>query len=64
MADFLESLSTKNPNEKEFLQAVAEFYESVKPVLDKNQKYRKDKILERISEPERAIMFRVPWVDD
>src|SRR6185437_4020461 len=54
----------KNPNEKEFLQAATEFYESVKPVLDKNPKYRDEKILERISEPERVIMFRVPWVDD
>jgi len=64
MADFLDSLTAKNPNEKEFLQAATEFYESVKPVMDKNPKYRKEKILERISEPERVIMFRVPWVDD
>jgi glutamate dehydrogenase (NADP+) len=64
MADFLESLAIKNPNEKEFLQAATEFYESVKPVLDRNPKYRKEKILERISEPERVIMFRVPWADD
>ena len=64
MADFLQSLTAKNPNETEFLQAATEFYESVKPVLDKNPKYRKEKILERLSEPERVIMFRVPWTDD
>src|SRR5438067_1873213 len=64
MADFLESLSAKNPNEKEFLQAAEEFYISVKPALDKNPAYRKDKLLERVSEPERVIMFRVPWVSD
>jgi glutamate dehydrogenase (NADP+) len=64
MAEFLDILKTKNPNEQEFLQAAEEFYISIKPVLDKHPRYRNEKILERISEPERAIMFRVPWVDD
>jgi glutamate dehydrogenase (NADP+) len=64
MTDFIESVAKKNPGEKEFLQAVAEFYDSVKPVLDQNPVYWKEKILQRIVEPERAIMFRVAWVDD
>jgi len=54
----------RDPNEKEFHQAVTEVTESVKPVLEQNPNYRKEKILERIVEPERVIMFRVPWVDD
>jgi glutamate dehydrogenase (NADP+) len=64
MVDFLQSLSSKNPNEKEFLQAAAEFYESIIPVLDKHPRYRNEKILERISEADRIIIFRVPWVND
>ena len=54
----------RDPNEKEFHQAVAEVLESVRPVLEQNPHYHKEKILERIVEPERVIMFRVPWVDD
>jgi glutamate dehydrogenase (NADP+) len=54
----------KNPEQKEFHQAVHEVAESLMPVLDKHPEYRKAKILERIVEPERVIMFRVPWVDD
>ncbi|MGC9324333.1 MAG: NADP-specific glutamate dehydrogenase [Desulfomonilia bacterium] len=53
-----------NPGEKEFLQAVAEVVESVKPVLDRHPEYRKEKVLERMVEPERVVIFRVPWVDD
>ncbi|OPL16894.1 MAG: glutamate dehydrogenase [delta proteobacterium MLS_D] len=53
-----------NPGETEFLQAVSEVAESVKPVLDRHPEYRKAKILERMVEPERLISFRVPWVDD
>jgi len=53
-----------NPGEMEFLQAVSEVAESVQPVLDKHPEYRKAKILERMVEPERIIVFRVPWVDD
>ena len=64
MADFLEGVKAKNPNEPEFLQAVTEFYESVAPVLDANPRYRDAKILERLVEPERAISFRVAWLDD
>jgi glutamate dehydrogenase (NADP+) len=61
---FMQGIIAKNPGEKEFHQAVREVAESLMPYLDKNPKYKKAKILERICEPERVIMFRVPWVDD
>ncbi|NNL77494.1 MAG: NADP-specific glutamate dehydrogenase, partial [Desulfobacterales bacterium] len=54
----------KDPQEREFHQAVSEVMESVKPVLDQNPVYGQAKILERIVEPERVILFRVPWMDD
>jgi len=54
----------KNAEQKEFLQAVKEVFESVEPVLEKRPEFVKEKILERIVEPERVIMFRVPWMDD
>jgi glutamate dehydrogenase (NADP+) len=54
----------KNPEQKEFHQAVQEVVESLMPGLDRHPEFRKAKILERIVEPERVIMFRVPWVDD
>lgn len=54
----------RNPNEPEFLQAVKEVLESLEPVLEKHPEYQKAGILERIVEPERQIIFRVPWVDD
>jgi len=61
---FMEDIVAKNPGEKEFHQAVQEVAESIMPHIDKNPKYKKAKILERIAEPERVIMFRVPWMDD
>ena len=61
---FMEDIVQKNPGEKEFHQAVQEVAESVMPFIEKNPKYKKAKILERIAEPERVIMFRVPWLDD
>ncbi len=61
---FMAPVTAKNPEQKEFLQAVEEVVESVIPVLDKNPEYRVHKILDRLVEPERVIMFRVPWVDD
>ncbi len=64
MTDILLMVKSKDPNEKEFHQAVGEVMESVKPVLDRNPQYRKAKIIERLVEPERVIMFRVPWLDD
>jgi len=54
----------RNPNEPEFHQAVREFLDSVEPVLDKHPKYLENGVIERIVEPERQIIFRVPWVDD
>ena len=64
VADLLAGVKAKNPAEPEFHQAVEEVAESVAPVLEMNPEYRHAKILERIIEPERVIMFRVPWVDD
>mgnify|MGYP003571963096 FL=1 len=61
---FMDWVMTKNPGEKEFHQAVREVAESVQPVLKMNPQYEKFKILERMVEPERQIMFRVPWMDD
>jgi len=61
---FMEEIKAKNSGEKEFHQAVQEVAESIMPFIDKNPKYKKAKILERIAEPERVIMFRVPWIDD
>jgi glutamate dehydrogenase/leucine dehydrogenase len=62
--DFMEEIIIKNPGEKEFHQAVQEVAESVMPYIEKNPRYKKHKILERIAEPERVIMFRVPWMND
>ncbi len=62
--EFMESLKMRTPGEKEFHQAVQEVTESVWDFYEKNPKYQKNKILERMCEPERTIMFRVPWVDD
>ena len=64
MPDILELIKAKDPGEKEFHQAVTEVLETVKPVLNRNPEYRQAAILERITEPERVIMFRVPWMDD
>ncbi|WP_243360216.1 NADP-specific glutamate dehydrogenase [Fundidesulfovibrio terrae] len=54
----------QDPHEKEFHQAVSEVFESIKPLLDSRPEYRKAKILERLVEPERVLMFRVTWEDD
>jgi glutamate dehydrogenase (NADP+) len=62
--DFMAQLVAKNPGEKEFHQAVQEVVESVWDVYDQNPRYKKAKLLERMTEPERTIIFRVPWVDD
>jgi len=61
---FMEDVVAKNPGEKEFHQAVEEVAESIMPFIEKNPKYKKAKILERIAEPERVVLFRVPWIDD
>ena len=62
--DFMAQVKAKNPNEPEFHQAVHEVIESLGLVLERHPEYRQSKILERIVEPERVIMFRVPWMDD
>ncbi len=61
---FMEGIIAKNPAEKEFHQAVEEVVESLLPVVDQRPEYKKAKVLERICEPERVIMFRVPWQAD
>jgi glutamate dehydrogenase (NADP+) len=62
--DFMAQVAAKNPNEPEFLQAVKEFAETVIPFIADNKKYDGKNLLLRIAEPERAVIFRVPWVDD
>ena len=54
----------RDPNQIEFIQAVKEVLETLSPVLDADKRYEENSILERIVEPERVIMFRVPWVDN
>ncbi len=61
---FMAKIKAKDPAQPEFHQAVFEVANSLMPFLEKNPKYQKAKILERICEPERVIMFRVPWMDD
>ena len=61
---FMEKVKSRNPNEPEFLQAVEEVAEAVIPFIADNRKYEDARILDRIVEPERVLMFRVPWVDD
>ena len=60
----LKQILAKDPEEKEFHQAVQEFVETVKPVLERHPEYRQLGVLERVLEPERVIMFRIPWMDD
>ncbi|MBQ4126480.1 MAG: glutamate dehydrogenase, partial [Alistipes sp.] len=62
--EFMAGLIAKNPNEPEFHQAVREVAESLAPHIVADPVLRKMKILERIAEPERVIIFRVPWVND
>ena len=60
----LEHVERKNPGEPEFHQAVEEVLDSLEPVLERHPHYRTEKVLDRLVEPERVIVFRVPWVDD
>ena len=64
MSDILKLVKARDAGEKEFHQAVYEVMETVKPVLDRNPQYRESGVLERLVEPERVIMFQVPWMDD
>ena len=62
--NFLDKVSARNQNEPEFMQAVHEVAETVIPFIEKNKKYQNKMLLERMVEPERVMMFRVPWLDD
>ena len=64
MSDILEVIKQRDPGEHEFHQAVQEVADTVKPVLDRNPEYLHAGVLERLTEPDRAITFRVPWMDD
>jgi glutamate dehydrogenase (NADP+) len=61
---FMDYVMAKNPSEPEFYQAVQEVAETIFPFLDENPKYKAAKVFERMIEPERIIIFRVPWIDD
>ena len=64
VAAFMAKVEARNPHEPEFLQAVLEVAETVIPFIEEHPKYSVAKVLERIAEPERVIMFRVPWMND
>ena len=64
VADTIAKLKRSSPAELEFYQAVEEVLTSLRPLLDKDPKYKKHNIIERIVEPERQIIFRIPWIDD
>lgn len=64
VTDVLELVKKRNPGEPEFHQAVQEVLESLEPVLARHPEYEENRILERLTEPERVILFRVPWLDD
>jgi glutamate dehydrogenase (NADP+) len=64
IAEVLEIVGRRNAGEPEFLQAAHEVLESLGPVIERHRKYRDQRILERVVEPERQIVFRVPWLDD
>lgn len=61
---FMDFVISKNPSEKEFHQAVEEVAETILPFLEENPKYKSARVFERMVEPERVIMFRIPWIDD
>ncbi|MFD3003825.1 NADP-specific glutamate dehydrogenase [Pontibacter toksunensis] len=61
---FLEKVASRDPHEPEFLQSVQEVAETIIPFIEENPKYKKARILERMVEPERVLMFRVPWLND
>ena len=62
--DFMSEVAAKNAGETEFLQAVEEVAEAIIPFMEENPKYNNKMLLERMVEPERVLMFRVPWLDD
>ena len=62
--EVLQTVKESNPNEQEFYQAVEEVLTSISQVVESNSEYREHAILERLVEPERQVVFRVPWLDD
>ena len=65
ISEVIAATEAKNPGQPEFMQTVREVLESLAPVIEANEElYRKNAILERLVEPDRQVMFRVPWVDD
>ncbi|MFA9188905.1 NADP-specific glutamate dehydrogenase [Flavobacterium magnesitis] len=64
ITDFINGVTLKNPNEPEFLQAVLEVAETVIPFIEQNEKYQNQKLLERMVEADRIVIFRVAWIDD
>jgi len=64
MSNIFEIIRARDPHEREFVQAVSEVLDTVKPVLEQNPHYRQAAVLERLVEPERIVTFRVPWTDD
>jgi len=64
IAQVIAGIKTRDPWEKEFIQAAEEVLESIAPLIEKEPKYKAQKILERIVEPERSVLFKVPWMDD
>ena len=64
MDQVFETIKKRNAGEPEFLQAVTEVFRSITPVLDRHPEYVESRLLERLVEPERVIMFRIPWQDD
>src|SRR5215510_4293623 len=64
ISEVLEGVKAKYPWEAEFIQAAEEVLESIAPLLEKDPKYKAQNILQRIIEPERSIIFKVPWIDD
>lgn len=60
----LETIRKRNPGEPEFLQAATEVLESIAPAIQRHKRYVDGRILERLVEPERIVIFRVPWQDD
>jgi glutamate dehydrogenase (NADP+) len=62
--EFILKVEKMNPNESEFMQAVTEVAEAIIPFIEKNEMYQNKMLLERMVEPERVVMFRVPWTDD
>ena len=64
LKDIINAVKLKNSNEPEFIQAAEEFLDSVVPFIADKVKYKNHNLLQRILEPERIIIFRVPWLDD